>query len=99
MIEKQIPVINLLARTHATNNTLHKSYVVVSTNSTPGKVYSIQAEVGVLLTGLIPQHFRACPKPGPRFPTGYVVVFLCSLILGECPLNACVRWLVARGPC
>jgi len=77
MIEKQIPVITLLARTHATNNTLHKSYVVVSTNSTPGKVYSIQEEVGVLLTGLIPQHLCACPKPGPPFSTGYVVVCLC----------------------
>jgi hypothetical protein len=31
---------------------------------------------GIPLTGLTHPHFYACPKPGPGFPTSYVV--LCS---------------------
>ena len=31
---------------------------------------------GILLTGLTPQHFCACPKPEPGFPTSYVMFFL-----------------------
>jgi hypothetical protein len=31
---------------------------------------------GILLTGLTPQHFCACPEPGPGFPTSYVMFFL-----------------------
>ena len=36
-----------------------------------------EGSVGILLTGLIPPHVWACPKPGPVFPTFYVVVFIC----------------------
>ena len=32
--------------------------------------------VGILLSGLKPQHFCACLKPGPTFPSEYVVVFV-----------------------
>ena len=38
-----------------------------------------EERVGIPLTGLTPPHFYACPKPGPEFPTSYVVVFLCSV--------------------
>jgi hypothetical protein len=31
--------------------------------------------VEITLTSLIPPHFCACLKPGPGFPTSYVVVF------------------------
>jgi hypothetical protein len=31
--------------------------------------------VVIPLTGLTSSHFCACPKPGPRFPSSYVVVF------------------------
>jgi len=29
----------------------------------------------ITVTGLTPPHFCACPRPGPGFPTTYVVVF------------------------
>jgi len=32
--------------------------------------------VRIQLTGLTPPHFRACPNPGPGFPSSYVLVFL-----------------------
>ena len=38
--------------------------------------------------GLTPSHYCACPKPGPGFPTSYVVVFLC-LMRGSLP---CWYW-------
>ena len=31
--------------------------------------------VGISITGLTLPHFCACPMPGPRIPTSYVVVF------------------------
>ena len=31
--------------------------------------------VGILLTGLTLSQFCACPKPGPGFPTSYIMVF------------------------
>jgi hypothetical protein len=30
---------------------------------------------GIPLTSLAPPHFCDCPKPGPIFPTSYVVIF------------------------
>jgi hypothetical protein len=33
---------------------------------------------GIPLTGLTHPYLYACPKPGPGFPTSYVVFFLCS---------------------
>jgi hypothetical protein len=36
------------------------------------------------LTRLTPRHFCACPNTGRRFPTSYVLVFLCfSCLMGE----------------
>ena len=32
--------------------------------------------IWIPLTALTPPHFYACLKPGPGFPTSYVVVFL-----------------------
>ena len=34
-----------------------------------------EQQVGILLTCLTPPHLCACPKPGPGFPTSYVMVF------------------------
>ena len=34
-----------------------------------------EGRVGIPLTDLIPPHFCVGPKPGPRFPKSYVVVF------------------------
>ena len=39
------------------------------------KVFIQEGKVRIPLTGLIPPHFCACLKPGPGFPTSYVVVF------------------------
>jgi hypothetical protein len=36
-----------------------------------------RGEDWIPLTGLTPPHFCACPKPGPEFPTSYVVGFFC----------------------
>ena len=35
-----------------------------------------ERRVWIPLTGLTPPHFGACPEPGLRFPTSYVMVFL-----------------------
>jgi len=42
--------------------------------------------VWTTINGLSPQHFRACRKLGPGFPTPNAVVFLCSMGWGG-------RWL------
>ena len=33
-----------------------------------------KGRVAIPVTGLTPPHSDACPKPGPGFPTSYVVV-------------------------
>jgi hypothetical protein len=46
---------------------------------------------GISLTGLTPPHFCACPKPGPGFPTSYVVFFSVqwAKVTGNCSLCWC----------
>ena len=69
-------------------------FAEVNTKETKGRSYTLKGRretetsvkickrgrVGILLTGLTSAHFCVCPKPGPGFPTSYVVVFLCSKI-------------------
>jgi len=38
---------------------------------------------GIPLTGLIPLHLCACPKPQTEFQTSYVVIFVCSVSLSK----------------
>ena len=45
-----------------------------------------QKRLVISFTCLIPPPLCVCPKPGPGFPTPYVVVILCSVIWDE-------RWL------
>ena len=43
-----------------------------------------EGRFGIPLTGLTPPHFCACPKPGPGFPTTYVVgLFFFVFFLNE----------------
>jgi len=37
----------------------------------------LEKQYKIPLTGLNRSHFCVCPKPGPRFPTSYVVAFFC----------------------
>jgi hypothetical protein len=53
-----------------------------------------EERVGISLTGLTLPHFCACPKPGPGFPTSYVVVFFVFSKL-RCPVI--VRFVDIRG--
>ena len=46
--------------------------------------------VWIPLTGLTTQHFDACPKPGPGFPTSYIVV---SFVFSELSLEVIVRFV------
>ena len=51
--------------------------------------------VGIALNGLTLPHFCACPKPGPWFPTSYVVFFVFSEWRWE--VNVCfldIGWIV-----
>ena len=50
--------------------------------------------VGIPLTSLTSLHFGACPKPGPGFPTSYVMgFFVCSVssvkLRGVCFVDIC----------
>ena len=54
------------------------------------KIYWIMST----LTGLTPLHICVCPKPGPGFPTSYVMIlFLCSVSDGERWLFALLIWV------
>jgi len=43
-------------------------------------------------SGLTPPHFCACPKPGPGFPTSYVMVFFMFNYLKRCNCSFCWCW-------
>ena len=52
-----------------------------------------EGRVGIQLTGLTPPHFCACSKPGPWFPTSYVVVFFVfSELRWEVIVPICWYW-------
>jgi len=40
----------------------------------PEKSSNQEGRIGLPFTGLTLPHFCTCSKPGPRFPTSYVVV-------------------------
>ena len=58
------------------NPVLSVSLICVLISCSVLKQYKLRGEVGIPLTGLTPSYLCAFPKPGPRFPTPYVLVFV-----------------------
>ena len=57
--------------------------------------------VRIQLTGLTQPYFRACPNPGPGFPSSYVLVFLmfnyiCFVDIGGIVDHHCLNVLFYR---